>query len=113
MCAEEACRIIQAEYYISPEYAVKHLKAYHESLLKKKKICKSKSADLLGISRITLNKILKADPKVSYESLRTFLNGLKDTGCPVPDTISPFDPRCENCIHHLLGKTILNVIKST
>ena len=109
--AEKATLLILAEYIIKKQAALEHIIAYHKSFLKYRNVSKSGSANLLGISRGTLYKILRGDESVSIYSLKTFLYALETSNCPVPNFQFKY-VNCNNCHEHRFVQIILEAVKS-
>ena len=109
--ANEATRIILAEYIAEDHVALDHILAYHKSFLEYERIKKTASAEKLGISRGTMYKILKGDHRVTVYSLRTFLNSLASSNCPVPEFHSMYIGKCSICPKHRFIEIICDALK--
>lgn len=99
-----------AEYIAKDHADPTHLKAYQEILLRHLDTNKSSLPEIIGISRSTLNKILKGDPSISVNTLKIFAYAFIKSDCPLPDFHSELFETCRNCIEHRFVTRLIRLL---
>lgn len=99
-----------AEYITKDHADPKHLKEYQEALLRHLDTNKSSLPEIIGISRSTLNKILKGDQSISVNTLKAFAYAFIKYDCPLPDFHSELFETCSNCIEHRFVTKLIRLL---
>lgn len=99
-----------AEYIAKDHADPTHLKEYQEILLRHLDTNKSSLPEIIGISRSTLNKILKGDPSISVNTLKIFAYAFIKSDCPLPDFHSELFEPCSSCIEHRFVTKLIRLL---